>query len=262
MKPTASGKVGRILISNDDGINATGLKVMENIAMAIADEVWVFAPDDNCSGYGRALTLKRDLNVTRHGDKRFSCDGTPADCMVLALNHFMKSAMPDLILSGVNLGMNIADDITCSGTIGAAWEATVHGIPSIAVSQKINRQNMPVDLMDAYTITRSEALPVITQLIQKGWPEDVIMNINFPSDTPKGIRPYPVGRHKASDEIIPSDTENAFRIGLLRQRRDINKEDDYFGIMNDYITVTPIALNMTSQQELDDLKVLFNDRNG
>ena len=72
MKPTASGKVGRILISNDDCINATGLKVMEDIAMAIADEVWVFAPDDNCSGYGRALTLKRDLNVTRHGDKRFS----------------------------------------------------------------------------------------------------------------------------------------------------------------------------------------------
>ncbi|MGB2097913.1 MAG: 5'/3'-nucleotidase SurE, partial [Candidatus Puniceispirillales bacterium] len=181
MKPTASGRVGRILISNDDGINATGLKVMEDIANAIADEVWVFAPDDNCSGYGRALTLKRDLNVTRHSDKRFSCDGTPADCMVLALNHFMQSAMPDLILSGVNLGMNIADDITCSGTIGAAWEATVHGIPSIAISQKINRQNIPVDLMDAYAITRAEALPVISALIEKGWPDDVIMNINFPS---------------------------------------------------------------------------------
>ena len=75
MKPTASGRVGRILISNDDGINATGLKVMEDIANAIADEA-KFVPDDNCSGYGRALTLKRDLNVTRHSDKRFSCDGT------------------------------------------------------------------------------------------------------------------------------------------------------------------------------------------
>lgn len=262
MKPTATGKVGRILISNDDGINATGLKVMEVIANALADEVWVFAPDDNCSGYGRALTLKRDLNVTKHDERRYSCDGTPADCMVLALNHYMKSSMPDLILSGVNLGMNIADDITCSGTIGAAWEATVHGIPSIAVSQKINRKNLPVDLMDAYKITSTEALPVISSLLKKGWANDVIMNINFPSDTPKGIRAYQVGRHKASDEIVPSDTENAFRIGLLRQRRPINNQDDYFGIMNDYITVTPLALNMTSQQELDDLKVLFDDRNG
>ncbi|HCP18640.1 MAG: 5'/3'-nucleotidase SurE [Candidatus Puniceispirillum sp. TMED52] len=262
MKPMASGKVGRILISNDDGINAAGLKVLEDIAASIAQDVWVFAPDDNCSGYGRALTLKRDLNVTKHAEKRFSCDGTPADCMVLALNHFMKSAMPDLVLSGVNLGMNIADDITCSGTIGAAWEATVHGIPSIAVSQKINRQNMPVDPIDAYTITRAEALPVLTNLIKKGWAEDVIMNINFPSDQPKGIKPFPVGRHKASDEILPSDAENAFRIGLLRQRRHIHNHDDYFGIMNDYITVTPLALNMTSQQELDDLKVLFDDRNG
>jgi len=260
MKPQSQGRVGRILITNDDGIHAAGLKVLEAIAHTLADEVWVFAPDGNCSGYGRALTLTRDLNVTRHDDKRYSCDGTPADCMVLALNHFMAKDRPDLVLSGVNLGMNIADDITCSGTIGAAWEASVHGIPSVALSQKINRQNMPVDPLDAYEITQKEAAPLLQNLIKMGWQDDIIMNINFPTITPKGIQAFQVGRHKASDEIVPSEAENAFRIGLLRQRRQVTQNDDYYGVMNDYITVTPLALNMTHQDTLNDLNQFFNER--
>ena len=260
MKPQSQGRVGRILITNDDGIHAAGLKVLEAIAYTLADEVWVFAPDGNCSGFGRALTLTRDLNVTRHDDKRYSCDGTPADCMVLALNHFMAKDRPDLVLSGVNLGMNIADDITCSGTIGAAWEASVHGIPSVALSQKINRQNMPVDPLDAYEITKKEAAPLLQNLIKMGWQDDIIMNINFPTTTPKGIQAFQVGRHKASDEIVPSEAENAFRIGLLRQRRQVTQNDDYYGVMNDYITVTPLALNMTHQDTLNDLNQFFDER--
>ena len=260
MKPQSQGRVGRILITNDDGIHAAGLKVLEAIAYTLADEVWVFAPDGNCSGYGRALTLTRDLNVTCHDDKRYSCDGTPADCMVLALNHFMAKDRPDLVLSGVNLGMNIADDITCSGTIGAAWEASVHGIPSVALSQKINRQNMPVDPLDAYEITKKEAAPLLQNLIKMGWQDDIIMNINFPTTTPKGIQAFQVGRHKASDEIVPSEAENAFRIGLLRQRRQVTQNDDYYGVMNDYITVTPLALNMTHQDTLNDLNQFFDER--
>lgn len=260
MKPQSQGRVGRILITNDDGIHAAGLKVMEDIARQLADDIWVFAPDGNCSGYGRALTLTRDLNVTRHDDKRYSCDGTPADCMVLALNHFMANHTPDLVLSGVNLGMNIADDITCSGTIGAAWEASVHGIPAVALSQKINRQNMPLDPLDAYKITQDEATPLLQDLIKTGWKDDIIININFPSTKPIGTQAFQVGRHKASDEIVPSDADNAFRIGLLRQRRQVTQNDDYYGVMNDYITVTPLALNMTHQDTLHDLNQLFNER--
>ena len=260
MKPQSQGRVSRILITNDDGIHAAGLTVLEEIANHLADEVWVFAPDGNCSGYGRALTLTRDLTVTRHEDKRYSCDGTPADCMVLALNHFMANHRPNLVLSGVNLGMNIADDITCSGTIGAAWEASVHGIPAIALSQKINRKNMPLEPLDAYDITQKEATPLLQEMIKKGWQDDVIININFPSTTPKGTKAFQVGRHKASDEIVPSDAENAFRIGLLRQRRQVTQNDDYYGVMNDYITVTPLALNMTHQDTLNDLSQFFDER--
>ena len=137
----SEGRVGRILITNDDGsINAEGLVVLEELAHQLADEVWVIAPDDNCSGYGRSLTLGRDLHITpRSGDKRYTCDGTPTDCIILAINLLMKDTPPDLVLSGVNFGMNVADDITRSGTIGAAWEATVHRVPSIALSQKYDK---------------------------------------------------------------------------------------------------------------------------
>ena len=250
----------RILITNDDGIHADGLKVMEAIAAELANEVWVFAPDENCSGQGRALTFTRDLSVNQHGTRRFSCDGTPADCMVLALNHFMAESMPDLVLSGVNMGMNIADDITCSGTIGAAWEAVVHGVPAMALSQKINLSHPAPTPIDAFATTNQEAVPLLKNLIANGWHQDVIININFPALTPKGIRAVQVGRHKDSDEVQTGADDNAFRIGLLRQRRQPTKNDDFAGIMNDYITVTPLALNMTHHDTLNDLSILFNGR--
>ncbi|HCV62134.1 MAG TPA: 5'/3'-nucleotidase SurE, partial [Alphaproteobacteria bacterium] len=120
-----NGRVGRILISNDDGIDAMGIEVLEAIAREIADEVWVVAPEGNCSGFGRSITLKREIRATRVGDNRYTCDGTPTDCVIYAVNHLMAETPPDLVLSGINLGMNISDDITCSGTIGAAWEAAV-----------------------------------------------------------------------------------------------------------------------------------------
>ena len=250
----------RILITNDDGIRADGLKVMEAIAKQLAEELWVFAPDENCSGLGRSLTFTRDLTVNQHGARRFSCDGTPADCMVLALNHFMAESMPDLVLSGVNLGMNIADDITCSGTIGAAWEAVVQGVPAMALSQKINLNHPAPTPIDAYAITNHEAVPLLKDLIANGWQKDVIININFPALPPKGIRALQVGRHKDSDEVQIGEGANAFRIGLLRQRRQLTKNDDFAGIMNDYITVTPLALNMTHHDTLNDLSTLLNGR--
>lgn len=274
MNPSANGKIGRVLITNDDGIDASGLKVLEEIAHGLADEVWVFAPDHNCSGSGRSLTLNRDLKITAHAPQRFSCDGTPADCIVLAVGHYMLDSLPDLVLSGVNLGMNVADDITCSGTIGAAWEACVHNIPAIALSQKINTKNLaknppenpgenpPENLLensrDAYSITREAAPALLKRLLQNGWGEDIILNINFPFLPANGIKATEVGRHKASDEIIPLDADHAFRIGLLRQRRERQAGGyDYDDIMNDYITVTPLALNMTHKKELHRLENLF-----
>jgi len=249
MSLSSSGRVGRVLITNDDGIDAKGLSVLEQISYQIADEVWVFAPDANCSGYGRSLTLKRELKVSRHGERRFTCDGTPTDCMILALNHFMAEAKPDLVLSGVNLGMNVADDITCSGTIGAAWEAVVHGVPAIALSQKFS-QEIPRDDPDVFGAAETHALELVQMLIKEGWPENVIMNINFPSVAAKdvkGIKPIMVGRHKNSDDVLPGSGENTYRIGMSRQRLNVEEGTDIAALLEGYIALCPLSINMTDQ---------------
>jgi len=252
---SSSGRVGRVLITNDDGIDARGLAILEGIARDIADEVWVFAPDDNCSGYGRSLTLKRELKVSHHGDRRMTCDGTPTDCMILALNHFMNESRPDLVLSGINLGMNVADDITCSGTIGAAWEAVVHGVPAIALSQKYSME-IPRDNPDVFAAAEAHALNVIRMLIDEGWPDNVIMNVNFPSlpaDEVKGVKPITVGRHKNSDDVLPGSGENTYRIGMARQRLKVEEGTDIGALLDGHIAVCPLSINMTDRDFLGTL---------
>lgn len=256
MALSASGKLERILITNDDGIDAKGLAILEQIARDFAHEVWVFAPDDNCSGYGRSLTLKRELKVTHHGDRRLTCDGTPTDCMILALNHFMHSTPPDLVLSGINLGMNVADDITCSGTIGAAWEAVVHGVPAIALSQKFS-VDIPRDDPAVFAAAEAHAGDVIRMLITEGWPDNVIMNVNFPSvpaSEVKGIKPIMVGRHKNSDDVMPGSGENTYRIGMARQRLEVEEGTDIGALLDGHIALCPLSINMTDREFLGTLE--------
>lgn len=243
---------GRILITNDDGLDAPGLAVLEDIATTLADEVWVFAPDGNRSGAGRSLTITRDLNVTHHGGTRYSCDGTPTDCMILALNYFMKDNRPDLVLSGVNLGMNVADDITCSGTVGAAWEACVHDVPAIALSQKFNKKRMDLDNPDNFDASRTFGADVVTELARHGWPDHVIPNVNFPSvyaDDVKGIKAVHVGRHKAADDVekISTDASQSgqYKIGMWRLKDDLNPDSDVGAVFDGYITVCPLSIDMT-----------------
>ncbi|MGC6485835.1 MAG: 5'/3'-nucleotidase SurE [Candidatus Puniceispirillales bacterium] len=254
----SEGRVGRILISNDDGIDAEGLVVLEELAHQLADEVWVIAPDSNCSGYGRSLTLGRDLHLTRHGERRYTVDGTPTDCIIMAANMLMKDTPPDLVLSGVNFGMNVADDITCSGTIGAAWEATVHRIPSIALSQKYDKSN-PLELKESFEASRAYGVSVIRQLLDRGWAENVVMNVNFPSVAPdqvKGIKAVTVGRHKQSDDVQTGAGENQYRIGLMRLSDDLDINTDVGALLEGYITVCPLSLDMTDRATLHDYDML------
>ena len=249
--------VGRILITNDDGIDAPGLKVLEDIARQFSDDIWVFAPDDNCSGYGRSLTLGKDLKVTHHGHQRMTCDGTPTDCMILAINHFMKDHKPDLVLSGVNLGMNIADDITCSGTIGAAWEAAVHNVPAIAMSQKYDRKRMDLDDPRVFDAAITHAPKVLQQLLDEGWPKHIVMNINFPSvtaDDVKGQKAVTVGRHKMSDDVLSGEGgENTYRIGNWNLREHLPMETDVGAVFDGYIAICPLSIDMTDYKFLNQL---------
>lgn len=260
MQPAPTGRVGRILISNDDGIDAMGLQVLEAIAGEIADEVWVCAPDSNCSGYGRSTTLKREISARKHGDRRFSCDGTPTDCVILAVNHLMKDNLPDLVLSGVNLGMNVSDDITCSGTIGAAWEATVYRIPAIALSQKYD-PSRPLDDPTVFNPTRRYGTKIVQTLLQRGWPEHVLMNVNFPSvwdEAAKGVKSVSVGRHKVSDEILMGSGEHTYRIGKQRQKTEYETSTDIGALREGWITVCPLSIDMTDhalRRDLDSLSI-------
>ena len=254
-------KVKRVLLSNDDGIEAEGLSILEDIAQTLAEEVWVCAPLKNCSGAGRSLTLKEEFKASNYqgSSKRYVCDGTPADCVVFAINHLLQDGLPDLMLSGINLGMNIADDVTCSGTIGAAWEAAVYGIPSIALSQKFNTEISPDPTV--FNPSKSHAKDLIESLLEHGIPSHVVMNINFPyrfaHEKVLGIKSVGMGCHKVSDEILPGSEEGIYRIG--KQRKNTTSDDSDFGALNQgYITLSPLSLDMTDYalvKELDGLKI-------
>lgn len=251
--PNGKKFFSRILVTNDDGIDAPGLKILEDFARQLADEVWVFAPDDNRSGSGRSLTIARDLRVVEEGTYRYSCDGTPTDCVILALNHFMKDHRPDLVLSGINLGMNVADDITCSGTIGGAWEACVHTIPAIAISQRYDRHRMTPDDPHNFDIARAHGLETITALINHGWPSHIVMNVNFPNtQNVKGIKPVNVGRHKGGDDVEVND--GRYRIGMWRLKDSIDSQSDIGALLDGYITVCPLSLDMADTATQTSLK--------
>ena len=132
----------RILLTNDDGVNATGLKVLERIARRFSDDIWIVAPTEEQSGAGHSLTLTVPVRLRKLGERRFCVTGTPTDAVMMALAQIMKDEPPDLILSGVNRGANLGEDVTYSGTVSAAMEGALAGIPSIALSQSYAREGM------------------------------------------------------------------------------------------------------------------------
>ena len=175
----------RILVTNDDGIHAPGLAVAEKIARALTDDVWVVAPETEQSGASHSLTLTMPLRLREIEQRRFAVTGTPTDCVMMACAHVMKDAPPTLILSGVNRGSNIADDVTYSGTIAGAMEGCALGIPSIAMSQSYGFDRRAEI---HWACGEAHGPPLIRKLVEIGWPEDVLMNINFPDCAPGEVK--------------------------------------------------------------------------
>jgi len=214
----------RILISNDDGINAPGLKVLEDIAQTLSDDVWIVAPETEQSGASHSLTLHDPLRLREVGDRTFAIRGTPTDCVMMAVKHIMSGKPPDLILSGVNRGANLAEDVTYSGTIAAAMEGTVLGIPSIALSQAYGydgRVNVK------WTCVEHHAPHILAQLMETGWPKDVLININFPDLVPsavKGVEITVQGQRDQSkvriDARVDARGVDYFWVGFKRQLGD------------------------------------------
>ena len=255
------GENPRILVTNDDGINAPGLKVMEAIAREISNEVYVVAPEINHSGAGHSLTLRRPLRTRRISERHFAVDGTPTDCVLLALQNILADKDINLILSGVNHGHNLGEDVTYSGTIAAAMEATLLQVPAIAFSQAC-RDRHPVKWKTA----EHWALGIIRPMLSMEWPKDVLMNVNFPDvivPSVKGVQVTRQGKQKIGDELIERIDprgEPYVWIGLSRGETSHADGTDVAAVRDGYVSVTPIQLDMTHHPSFAKLSKLLPSR--
>jgi 5'-nucleotidase len=245
----------RILIANDDGINATGIKTLERIARELSDDVWVVAPELNQSGAAHSLTLTRPLRIRRLGERHLAVDGTPTDCVLLAIQHVIKDRPVDLVLSGINHGSNMAEDVTYSGTVAAAMEATLFHVPAIALSQQAaDRKQVRWDTAERF------APDQLRRLLGTGWPPDVLLNINFPDLAPEQVRGWKVarqGQRKLGDDLVERVDprgEPYIWIGMLRESTEPGEGTDLAAVAEGHISVTPVHLDMTHGPSLGVLR--------
>src|SRR4051812_21364487 len=171
----------RILCTNDDGIHAPGLKTLESIARNLSDDVWVVAPETDQSGVAHSLSLNDPLRLRQIDERRFAVKGTPTDCVIMGVRHILKDRRPDLVLSGVNKGQNVAEDVTYSGTVAAAIEATILGIPAVALSQAYGPNGRD---HISWEVAERQAPAIIRKVLEAGVPKGVLVNVNFPNCEP------------------------------------------------------------------------------
>ncbi|MEQ8965315.1 MAG: 5'/3'-nucleotidase SurE [Azospirillaceae bacterium] len=248
----------RILLTNDDSVHADGFAALERIARSISDDVWVCAPEVEQSGASHSLTIHRPLRLRQIGDKRYSVDGTPTDCVLLAVNHILADHKPDLVLSGVNHGYNIAEDVTYSGTIAAAMEATLLGIRSIALSQALPEAGAP-----DWSTAERWGPRVIEKAMAVDWPRNVLVNVNFPAlapDAVTGIEVCAHGNRKIGDELDQRTDPRGrayFWIGTSRSDAEVPEGTDTHALENGAVAVTPLFLDLTHYPTLEPLKKAF-----
>ena len=177
----------RILLTNDDGIEAPGLGVLEKIATDLTDDVWVVAPETDNSGASHSLTLAEPLRMRDLGKRHYAVKGTPTDCVIMGVRFLLRDRPPDLVLSGVNRGQNLADDVTYSGTVAGAIQGTLLGVPSIAMSLVCGPVETGQEVREPpiWETPMQHGGELVRKLLDSGWPEGVVMNVNFPSCEPE-----------------------------------------------------------------------------
>jgi 5'-nucleotidase len=246
----------RILLTNDDGIHAEGLAALEKIAAALSDDIWICAPEYEQSGASRALTLSEPLRVRQVGARRFAVAGTPTDCVMLAINELIEGARPDLVLSGVNRGANMAEDVTMSGTVAGAIEAMAMGVPGIALSQA-----WTADDAGFYAPAEAYGPGVVRKLVETGWPGDVVININFPALPVDEIKAVEVTRQGFRDvQVRHAEKRRDLRgrdyywVGFRQERSQPPEGVDLRAIYDGRISVTPLHIDLTHMPTVRDLK--------
>ncbi len=251
----------RILLTNDDGYHAPGFAVLETIARQLSDDIWVCAPAEEQSGAGHSLTLSQPVRVRQHGERRWSCSGTPTDSVMMAIGKLMPQR-PDLILSGVNRGANLGDDVTYSGTVSAAIEGALAGIPAVALSQVYAREGMG----DTVPFEAAEAwgAKVLEPLLKMEMAPRTLVNVNFPAiaaDAVRGIRIARQGFHDYGRGSIVEGVDPRgypyYWFGLHGIEHSLGHDSDLEAIDDGYISVTPLQLDLTHDASLAALRSAY-----
>ena len=251
----------RILLTNDDGINARGLEVLERIARQLSDDIWICAPSEEQSGAGHSLTLTRPVRMRKHDDRRFSVTGTPTDSVTMGLKKVLDGK-PDLILSGVNRGANQGDDITYSGTVSAAIEGALAGVRSIALSQIYSREGAGNDV--SFDAAEKWGAKVLKPLLDMPFAARTLVNVNFPAvkaEDVKGIRVVRQGFHDYGRGTVVEGMDPRgfpyFWFGLEPIEHTPGHETDLEITQDNFIAVTPLQLDLTHYPSLDTLAERF-----
>jgi 5'-nucleotidase len=239
----------RIMITNDDGINAPGLKILEEIAGELSDDVWTVAPELDQSGAAHSLTLREPIRLREVGERSFAVRGTPTDCVIMGVRHILKDKWPALVLSGVNRGSNLAEDVTYSGTVAGAMEGALLGIRSIALSQAVGA---PREGEIKWPTAKAHAPALIRRLLKTKWPPEVPINVNFPDREAGKVEGVVVTRQgrRDKDMLIIDERRDTwgtpyFWFGYERRLSKTEKGTDLWAVYSGRISVMPVGLDLT-----------------
>ena len=248
----------RVLVTNDDGINAPGIRILERIARQLSNDVWVVAPETEQSASGHSLTLTVPLRIRRISRRRFAVNGTPTDCVLLGVQHIVTGRRPELILSGVNAGGNLGEDITYSGTVAAAMEGALLGIRSIALSQmRVYGENVQ------WGPAQGHAESVVRTLAALDIPHNVLLNVNFPDVPPEDVRSPEItvqGRRKIGDAVTVGSDPRGHRFVWIGTERDEDPSltgSDLKAVNDGRISITPLGIDFTHRRAIPALKRVF-----
>ncbi len=238
-----------ILITNDDGFGAEGLKALEE-SLSPVGAIWVIAPDREQSGQGHALTLNHPLRFERRGPRHFAVQGTPTDCIYLGV-HTIMGARPRIVVSGINRGGNMGDDLTYSGTVSAAFEATLISVPAFAISQAVGEG--PADFGASARFART----VTEEVLRRGLPPDTLLNVNVPPGAPRGVRVTHQGKRLYPGGVIERldpKGRKYYWIGGVPARWEEDPASDFAALADGFISVTPLHLDLTNYKVIDEVQ--------
>ncbi len=247
----------RILVTNDDGIHAPGLKVLEKLARSLSSDVWVVAPESEQSGMAHSLTLHRPLRLHKLGARRYAVSGTPTDCVLVAVNHILKDRRPDLVLSGVNRGANLGEDITYSGTVAAAMEAALLGIPAIAMSQVRDGEHLHWKNTEIYGPL------VVREVMKMRLPRGTLVNVNYPALRPEKVAGTEVGeqgRRLSMVQVVEASdpfSRKVLWIGDFPSDEPEKGSTDLDIIKRGSVSITPLHVDLTYNPLLSGMKAAF-----